>query len=135
MRHLITTLVLTVLICSCSSKKYAGRSTDEVVDFKTIEASNYETTLLDYIRKLPGVTVRGSGDNITVRVHAGGNSFMNQSNPLFLIDGSEFSGNFQSLLYAVNPMDIKSVTVLKTPSEVGIYGVRGLNGVIKIKLK
>lgn len=134
MKPFTIVLVGLLFMSACSSTKHTNDSNTSR-DFDTVEASNYEVTLLDFIQKLPGVTVRGSGENLSVKIHAGGNSFYNDSEPLFLIDGSEFSGDFQVLMKSLNPSDIESVSVYKDPAEVGIYGVRGLNGVINIKLK
>ena len=35
----------------------------------------------------------------------------------------------------INPRDVESITALKNPSDLAIYGVRGGNGVIVIKTK
>ena len=38
-------------------------------------------------------------------------------------------------LSGINPSDIKSVKVLKDPSDTAIYGFRGANGVVVIETK
>ncbi len=35
----------------------------------------------------------------------------------------------------INPRDIESITALKNPSDIAIYGAHGANGVIVIKTK
>ena len=35
----------------------------------------------------------------------------------------------------INPVDVESITALRNPSDIAIYGVRGANGVIVIKTK
>jgi TonB-linked SusC/RagA family outer membrane protein len=69
----------------------------------------------------------GSGVNVTVR---GNRSILAQNNPLFIVDGIQYS-NFQD----INPNDIQSMEVLKDASSTAIYGSRGANGVIIITTK
>ncbi|AOW19747.1 hypothetical protein LPB138_03195 [Urechidicola croceus] len=101
------------------------------------EVSNLkvEIPLSDYLRQLSGVTVRGSGDDISIRVRSGGNSLVMSSEPLFLINGNQFNGSFNELTGIISTADIKSVQVYKDASDTSFYGVRGANGVISIKLK
>lgn len=74
--------------------------------------------------EVSGVTV--SGGNITIR----GISSLNLSNePLFVVDGVPTSG-----ISDLSPDDVKSISVLKGASA-AIYGSRGANGVILIRLK
>ncbi len=88
-------------------------------------------TLLDHIHSLPGVTVNGDGSNAKIRVR-GVNSFTNNS-PLFIIDGNDMGYDFASVNNLVSANNIKRVKLFKEPSETGIYGVRGANGVIVIR--
>jgi TonB-dependent SusC/RagA subfamily outer membrane receptor len=39
------------------------------------------------------------------------------------------------VLSGINPHDIESIRVIKDPAELGIYGMRGANGVILITTK
>lgn len=55
---------------------------------------------------------------------------INQTSPLYVVDGI-FADNISFL----NPTDIESLEVLKDPSSLAIYGVRGANGVIIITTK
>ncbi len=87
-------------------------------------------TILDLIQRVPGVTVRGT----TVRVF-GPSSFLNTTEPMFLVNGAFYSGGLQGILSSINPTDVQSVEVYKSPSELAIYGARGANGVINIILK
>lgn len=132
MRNSLLFLIMLVAI-SCSSTKNTY-TINGVKDPGTVSSKYPLYSLADYLRKLSGVTVRESGGNVAVFVHIG-NSFLNNSDPLFLIDGNVFNGNYSLLAATLNVSDIKSISVYKSPAEVGIYGVRGLNGVINIKLK
>ena len=53
------------------------------------------------------------------------------SAPVIVLDGMIYDGP----LSAINPSDIKSVKVLKDPSDTVIYGFRGANGVVVIETK
>jgi hypothetical protein len=108
--------------------------------------SKYETSMAQIIQQLSGVVVKGSGNNTRVIVMTGNffthstseseNYYPNQfSEPLFLLNGSTYSNDFQSVQNSINPQDVKSVEVYKKPDELGRYGIRGSNGVINIILK
>jgi TonB-linked outer membrane protein, SusC/RagA family len=65
-------------------------------------------------------------DRATIRIRGVGT--MNNSNPLVLVDGIEYS------MDELNPNDIESITILKDASA-AIYGSRGANGVILVTTK
>lgn len=69
----------------------------------------------------------GSGVDIVIR---GGNSLTQDNSPLYVIDGFPIDGFNGS---ALNPRDIKSITILKDASSTAIYGSRGANGVIIVE--
>ena len=56
-------------------------------------------------------------------------TFNGSSDPLILVDGQEMQD-----ISSINPNEIKSIDILKD-SSTAIYGVRGANGVILIRLK
>lgn len=78
------------------------------------------------------------GGNISVRIR-GTNSINGSSEPLYVIDGIQFSNggdaNSLSPLSQINPNDIESVEVLKDASATAIYGARAANGVVLITTK
>ena len=124
---------LFLFISSCSStQNNAKESTPR--NPRTVEIG-HETSLLNMIQRLPGVTVRGSGANVTIRVFAGVTSFGDNTDPLFLVNGIDYGYSFQNIESSIDVFSIESVTVLKTAAELGPYGVRGANGVINIVLK
>lgn len=118
-----------LFLANCKSTK-TNSVGDTAENVRNLDAPNGPVTIVDLIQRLPGVTVRGT----TVRVF-GPNSFSNVSEPLFLVNGAAYSGGFAGIRSSINPADVKSVEVYKTPSELAIYGVRGSNGVINIILK
>lgn len=68
----------------------------------------------------PTIRVRGF-----TTVNSSGNS------PLYIVDGSPYTGNINS----INTNDIESMTVLKDAASGALYGARGANGVIIITTK
>ena len=86
--------------------------------------------------KLSGVSVTpGPHGGIVVRM-MGPTSFNDASEgPLFIVDGTQVEAGPGGDLPWINPRDVESITALKNPSDIAIYGVRGGNGVIVIKTK
>jgi TonB-linked SusC/RagA family outer membrane protein len=81
--------------------------------------------------KVAGLTVVNSGTpgkepDIRMR----GTSSIGQVKPLYVVDGI-----FQDNINYINPNDIESIEVLKDPSSLAIFGVRGATGVIAITTK
>ena len=81
-----------------------------------------------------GVTVTSSsgqpGSKSMIRIRGIGT--INDSNPLYIIDGLATDQNGMEL---VNPYDIESVEVLKDAASGAIYGARAANGVILVTTK
>lgn len=82
--------------------------------------------------KVAGVYIVNSGNpgqepDIRIR---GTNSLSGAVKPLYLVDG-----NFQDNINYINPADIESIEILKDPSSLAIFGVRGANGVIAVTTK
>lgn len=84
------------------------------------------------------------GGGVMVRIR--GNTSISASNrPLYIIDGipvaagalspSDFGGQDDNALSAINPNDIESIQILKDASAKAIYGSRGANGVVLITTK
>jgi len=81
--------------------------------------------------KVSGLSVVNSGQpgsepDIRIR----GTVSLNQTKPLYIVDGI-----FNDNINFVNPSDIESMEVLKDPSSLAIFGVRGANGVIIVTTK
>lgn len=77
-----------------------------------------------YVNQVGGQPGR---DAATIRIRGVGT--LNDSNPLVLVDGIEFS------LDDINPNDIESISVLKDAASAAIYGSRAANGVILVTTK
>jgi len=94
------------------------------LDVNTTRYSSY-TNMYELLNgAFPGVQV--SGTKITIR---GVSSINLSSDPLFIVDGIEVSS-----ISDISPTEVESVEVLKGAAA-SIYGSRGANGVILIRLK
>lgn len=81
--------------------------------------------------KVSGLSVVNTGElgkepDIRIR----GTVSRSQTKPLYVVDGV-FNDNIDYL----NPGDIESIEILKDPSSLAIFGVRGANGVIAVTTK
>lgn len=82
--------------------------------------------------RFPGVTVApGSNGGLQIRIRGGSNSFVASEEPLFVVDGTPLSAGTGGIVF-LNPYDIEKIEVLKNPADIGVYGFRGANGVIRI---
>lgn len=121
---------------ACSSIKSTNNTQTNVNDNSNeMELSdaevNPEFALETYLRRTAGVVVNGSGVNATVQVR-GINSFTGNTQPLFVINGTDVGSNYNNAASLLRGMKIKSVEVLKG-SDASFYGVRGSGGVIVIR--
>ncbi len=81
--------------------------------------------------RVAGLSVVNSGQpgqEPDVRIR--GTVSRNQTKPLYVVDGI-----FSSDINYINSNDIESIEVLKDPSSLAIFGVRGANGVILVTTK
>ena len=126
-------LLLLLLVCSCGASRQVGHADDvrQAGDLEThsigrVDMKNAETytNIYDYLRgRVPGVEIVGT--SIRIRgINTTGNT-----DALIILDGMEVSD-----ISDVNPMDVKSVEVLKDAAST-MYGMRGANGVVIIKTK
>jgi len=83
--------------------------------------------------KVSGVQITQSsgqpGSDSKVRIRGIGT--INNSEPLYIVDGMEVGGGINYL----NPVDIASVEILKDAASAAIYGSRAANGVILVTTK
>ncbi len=134
------TITLTMFLLSCSPKVQdtvsrepspSGLDAKEMrIDKKEL---NPEFALETYLRRTPGVTMQGSGNNAKVTIR-GVNSFTQNTEPLFVVNGNPVGNTYARAANLVRGMEIKSVRVLKG-SDATIYGVRGGGGVVVISAK
>jgi len=141
MRILFTFLLFTSLIFSgCSTTRPTADAPD--LQLTTAGQSPNETEvdaasgidLASFLRRLPGVNVRGSGPEARIQVR-GNSGFGGGSDPLFVVNGTILGTNYSQLFTTIDVNEIKSVRVLKSASETAAYGLQGGNGVLEFKLK
>lgn len=107
--------------------------TGSIVSIKGEEIADRPSTnpLASMQGKIAGVQVVNTGragQDPEIRIR--GTNSINGYTPLYVVDGL-FTDNINYL----NPSDIESMEVLKDPSSLAIFGVRGANGVIIITTK
>lgn len=81
--------------------------------------------------RVPGLTISNSGragSSPVVRIR--GVNSTNSASPVYVVDGI-LHDNIDFL----NPADIESIDILRDPSSIAIYGMRGANGVIAVTSK
>ncbi len=83
---------------------------------------------------IPGVMIQtnsaGASPEEVIMIR-GRNSILASNEPLIVVDGIPYEGEIRD----INPMDVKSIEILKDASASAIYGSRGANGVILITSK
>jgi TonB-linked SusC/RagA family outer membrane protein len=92
--------------------------------------------------RVAGVTVDGQGGPGAPQViRIRGIGTLGNNDPLYVIDGVQIrvgvnTGNgSQNISNLLNPSDIESITILKDPSLISLYGAEGSNGVVVITTK
>jgi TonB-dependent SusC/RagA subfamily outer membrane receptor len=129
----LSVCVLVALVDGCASRN-ANR---DMQGQGTTPAEEVQRNSGDPIEKRlqamdPGILVtRGSNGDIAVQIR-GASSFYSSNQPLYVIDGVPTEPGPGGALTGVNPHDIESIKVLKNPADIGIYGMRGANGVIVV---
>jgi TonB-dependent SusC/RagA subfamily outer membrane receptor len=96
----------------------------DVLDVSGDEYSTYQNIYEMIKGRVPGVDV--NGQKIRIR---GINTLISNNDPLFVVDGVTVS-----TISDIMPSRVESITLLKG-SAAAIYGSRGSNGVIVIKMK
>ena len=108
---------LTGSIVKIQGKEVADKPNTNPVSSLQGKVAGLSVVNSGYVGKEPDVRVRGT-------------SSIGQVKPLYVVDGI-----FQDNINYVNPNDIESIEVLKDPSSLAIFGVRGATGVIAITTK
>jgi TonB-dependent SusC/RagA subfamily outer membrane receptor len=80
--------------------------------------------------RFPGVELVPTGSGgFYVRILSG---LVGSGDPLYVIDGNPMAIDSRRGIDWFKPEDIMRITVLKSPSDLAVYGPRGVNGVILI---
>lgn len=107
--------------------------TGSIVTIKAEEIANRPSSnpLASLQGKVAGVQIVNSGragQDPEIRIR--GTNSINGYKPLYIVDGL-----FTDNINYINPADIESMDILKDPSSLAIFGMRGANGVIIITTK
>jgi TonB-dependent SusC/RagA subfamily outer membrane receptor len=137
MKTLIKVLGMVVLFISIAS--YGCKSTQNTISAPErkkgweIDNSGNDLELVDLLRRVPGLYVRGSGSNVDVTIR-GAKSIQGDNSPLYVLEGVPLGRDYSSVASSININEVESIKVL-SGGQAAIYGVRGGNGVILIKKK
>jgi outer membrane receptor protein involved in Fe transport len=121
------------LLVGCNTSSQVKSDKDTTVDQASKNDYKGQRQLLDYLRKTPGVEVRGGGANLLVLVR-GAKSMTGNNNPLYIVDGVNMGYDYYAAASAANPFMIEKVEVLPPPRSAK-YGSQGQNGVIVVTTK
>src|ERR1043165_396106 len=130
LRNMKSTNQIMILIF-CSLFFLIPAITSAQTEANKITPGTYKT-IYEMLRDVPGLDVKinndRSGGTIIVR---GISSLNNQKPPLFVVDGTIYSGDVRN----INPEDVENISVLKDAASTSAYGAQGAFGVILITTK
>lgn len=135
----VTSSLLLLVFAGCAHTEPSGTASEERASPNTVSMDEIEDVSAVRLEELligrvAGVNVIRTSGGIAVRIR--GTSSINGSNePLYVVDGFPISSGPGGALTGINPRDVKSIEVLKNPSETAQYGVRGANGVVVVTTK
>jgi len=134
MNRLYFSLMAFCLVCltiSCNS--YQGLTTAGDPNGPMVSTRNAPATdMAELIRRQPGITVTGSGQNLSVRIR-GNRSFNATNEPLYIVEGRRMGHEFATIAN-INPQDVARMNVIRDPGNLAAYGLGASNGVIEIFL-
>ncbi len=136
-RNILTALGMSLctILVSCNSSAYYGNLSSNEFNKDEVKTKNIQNLpLVDYLRRVPGLTVSGHGGNVDISIR-GLATINGENSPLFVIDNDPIGNNYNQAASMVDTNDIRSVLVLKDAVSTISYGTRGSNGVIMIKTK
>jgi outer membrane receptor for ferrienterochelin and colicin len=127
---LVLCVVMVFATSACSSQKSAASGDRQSSD--QVSQVNLVDDLTELLRGYPGLEVRGTGPNADIAIR-GRTSISLSNEPLFVVNGQIYSGDYSTFYSSIDVNTIKKIEVLKG-SDTSFYGSRGANGVIKITL-
>ena len=124
MKNIYLIIFISALI-SCEVNKYPVSSEQD---------TNTSLSLLDRLRSIPGLKISGFDERNAEVYLRGQTSILYYREVLFYLNGTRV-GNYSSTYQIIQPENIKSIKLLKSASELSIYGSDGRDGVILITTK
>ena len=123
------------LFQGCASSGETARNEGGENDARSVlQVDNNSITLAEYLSRVPGVYVQGSGNNVSINIR-GSQSISGPNQPLFVVNKQQVGRNYSVVNAIVDVNDIEHIEVLKGSEAGSQYGLRGSNGVIIIKTK
>ncbi len=101
-----------------------------------IDMNNAQSTSITWkelLQKASGVVVQGDGSDLSIRIR-GSKTLNGSQEPLFVVDNLPMGQGFDNIDF-IDPVTVRSISVLKDAASTSFYGVRGANGVILVTLK
>ncbi len=124
---LLLLVFFSILAISCGSTKNTSAAKNDL-NKDLIEKNKGNISLLDRIRKKPGIVIR-SGVPI---INKASNSFSaGNPEPLYVLNSYVVGSSFKSVNQLVDSFNVKEIKILSGPSA-SEYGSRAANGVIII---
>lgn len=120
-------ILLTILILfSCEVSNSPSNSSSSI--------NKTTLSLLDRLRSIPGLRIGGVGERDAQIYLRGQTSIKLYKEVVFYVNGARV-GNYSSAYQVVQSENIESIKLLKSASELSMYGSDGRDGVILIKTK
>ena len=132
MKQILTILILlfSLTMYGCASSGGTS-SSDSTNKGNEILIHNPEIGLDDYIKRLSGVRVYGSG--VAARVEMRGiSTFELSTSPLFIMDGVRVGRDFSQVYRMVSMNSVNTIKALNSSKATTHYGHDGYAGVIEI---
>jgi outer membrane cobalamin receptor len=126
--HKTWLLLLAFVLISCTSTKIRDPQ-EQSLDMELQERNRATVSLLDRLRRIPGVIIRQNTPYILSTTADSPSS--TSSEPLYVLDGYPTGNSFRSVNQLVQNVDVKTIEMLKG-SEASFYGSRAGAGVIII---
>jgi TonB-dependent SusC/RagA subfamily outer membrane receptor len=131
----LSVAVLVGLAAGCASGNTRGTPPQKAT-VTAEDIANHPNEPIERVlqRKVPGLVVTRAADGGIALQIRGATSFRGDNAPLYVIDDTPIEPGPGGSLPGIDPYTIESIKVLKG-ADAGIYGIRGLNGVIVITTK
>jgi TonB-dependent SusC/RagA subfamily outer membrane receptor len=139
---ILTLILIAAVLSGCKSTEtnqvqdssgMSEQRSDRITDQGFTDEMDVTASLADFLQRLPGVLVRGSGNNVQVRIR-GISTFISGTEPLYVLDGQPVGNEYSQVNNMISVRQVENVRVI-TGSDATIYGMRGANGVIVITSK
>lgn len=128
MKRILAVLLLGTILVLTACKSKAKASANELPLETTLDEKNRQAiSLLNRIRKLPGMTIRGGIPLFS----KGSNSLSSIGQPLYILNDYIMGNSFSSVNSIVESVNVKKIEALSA-ADASFYGSRAANGVIKI---